>query len=206
MEFNFKEEYVLENDIVKLIPLEINHFENLIEYSINEPELWRFNYGGADGKIKLEKYIENATEQRNKQSQYAFIVYDKKNEKFVGSTRFYNFNWTNRTVEIGYTWYGKEFQATGINKNCKLLMLEFAFEKLDVERVGLAASSLNERSINAMKSIGCTVEGILRNFCLDNYGNRIDAIILSILRKEWFGNVKENLKLKITEKRNANNG
>ena len=59
-----------------------------------------------------------------------------------------------------------------------------------------------------MKSIGCTVEGVLRNFCLDNNGNRIDAIILSILKNEWSESVKNNLKMKIQnyEKRNANTG
>ena len=76
-------------------------------------------------------------------------------------------------------------------------LLEFVFEQIKFERVGFAANNLNERSINAMKSIGCTVEGVFRNYCLDNSGNRIDAVFLSILKNEWFKNVKEDLKTKI---------
>ena len=83
---------------------------------------------------------------------------------------------------------------------CKFLLLEFAFEKLGAIRVGFGANSKNERSINAMKSIGCKVEGILRNYSKDADGNVIDSIKLSILKEEWVGNVKEALKNKIENK------
>lgn len=66
-----------------------------------------------------------------------------------------------------------------------------------MERVAFAANSKNERSINAMKSIGCVVEGISRNISTDAFGNRIDAIRLSIIKNEWFDSVKQNLKNKL---------
>ena len=197
MKINFKENYILENEIVKLRPLELSDYEYLLKYSIEEPELWKFNSGGANGKKNLLKYISNTIKQRDKEEEYPFIVFDKIKNEYVGSTRFYKMNPFNNTVDLGYTWYGKETHGNGVNKNCKYLMLEFAFETMEVERVGFGANNLNEKSIRAMKSIGCSVEGVLRNFCLDNYGNRIDAIILSILKSEWFNHVKENLETKI---------
>ncbi len=197
MQIDFKKKYILENEQVRLRPLETSDFEYLLEYSIHEPELWRFNSGGANGAENLEKYIKNAIRQREDQKEYPFIVFDKQKNKFVGSTRFYNFKPFNNTVDLGYTWYGKRSHGDGTNKNCKYLLLEFAFENMNVERVGFAASNLNTRSINAMKSIGCTVEGVFRNYCLDNYGNRIDAIFLSILKDEWYKNIKEDLTIKI---------
>lgn len=196
---NFKKNYILENEVVKLSPLETSHFDSLLEYSINEPELWEFNSGGANGEENLKQYISNAIQNRNEGNEYPFIVFDKRKNKFVGSTRFYGYRELNSRIEIGYTWYGKETHGNGLNKNCKYLMLEFAFEKLKMERVGFAANNLNKRSINAMKSIGCTIEGVFRNFSLDNYGNIIDCIFLSILKNEWFTTVKENLKSKIAE-------
>ena len=198
MKINFKENYILENEVVRLSPLETSHFDNLLEFSINEPELWKYNSGGANGSENLKKYISNTIEQRKIGKEYPFIVFDKRKNKYVGSTRLYSFKELNNTADLGFTWYGKNYQGTGLNKNCKYLLLEFAFEKIGLERVGFGASNLNERSINAMKSIGCKVEGVFRNYCLDNYGNRIDAIFLSILRTEWFDIVKENLKNKIT--------
>ncbi|OUD32052.1 GNAT family N-acetyltransferase [Flavobacterium sp. FPG59] len=194
MKFDFKEKYILENEYVKLQPLENTDFDNLLEYSENEPEIWEFNSGGANGKENLKKYIANAIKNRESEKEYPFIVFDKKSGKFVGSTRFYGIFLEMKIIEIGYTWYGKKYQGSGINKNCKYLMLEFAFDKLEMERVAFAANSKNEKSLNAMKSIGCVVEGVLRNCSTDAKGERIDSTRLSIIKTEWNENVKNNLK------------
>lgn len=194
MKFDFKEKYILENEFVKLQPLESTDFDILLEYSENEPEIWEFNSGGANGKKNLEKYVANAIKNRESEKEYPFIVFDKISGKFVGSTRFYGIFLEMKTIEIGYTWYGKKYQGSGINKNCKYLLLEFAFEKLEMERVAFAANSKNERSLNAMKSIGCVVEGVLRNCSTDAKGERIDATRLSIIKTEWNETVKEKLK------------
>ena len=196
---HFKFDYILENENVLLKPLKESDFEHLLEYSENEPELWNFNASGANGAENLKKYIATALENKLKETEYPFIVIDKVENKIVGCTRFYLINLFNKTLDIGYTWYGKKYQGTGINKNCKYLLLEFAFEKLAMERVGFRANNRNERSINAMKSIGCIEEGVLRNFAFDAKGNRIDAIVLSILKDEWFTKVKLNLKKTITK-------
>lgn len=197
MKFDFKENYILENEYVRLEPLKSSDFNVLLYYSENEADIWEFNSGGANGKDNLEKYISNAILQRGNEKEYAFIIFDKTTQKYVGSTRFYAIFLENKTIEIGYTWYGKDFQGSGINKNCKYLLLEFAFEKLNMERVAFAANSKNNRSINAMKSIGCVVEGVLRNCGTDANGNRIDATRLSILKDEWYDEVKSKLKQKI---------
>jgi len=194
MNFDFKQNYILENEVVRLEPIKTSDFDVLLTYSENEPEIWKFNAGGANGKDNLEKYISNAIFQREQEKEYAFIIFDKRTNNYVGSTRFYGIFLENQTIEIGYTWYGKEYQGTGINKNCKYLLLEFAFEKLNMERVAFAANSKNSRSLNAMKSIGCVVEGILRNCSKDAEGNRIDVTRLSILKNEWYETVKTKLK------------
>ena len=99
---------------------------------------------------------------------------------------------------MGYTWYGKKFHGTGLNKHCKFLLLQFAFEALQLERVEFRADNRNERSIAAMKSIGCKVDGILRNNMPTAEGNvRRDSIVLSILKDEWFGEVKEKLRQRL---------
>ena len=194
MTFDFKEIYILENEFVKLQPLQNTDFDNLLEYSENEPEIWDYNSGGANGKENLEKYVANAIKNREIEKEYPFIVIDKKSGKIVGSTRFYGIFLDMKTIEIGYTWYGKKYQGNGINKNCKYLMLEFAFDKMEMERVAFAANSKNERSLNAMKSIGCVIEGVLRNCSTNAKGERIDATRLSILKTEWNETVKNNLK------------
>lgn len=200
MNFNFTEEYILENEYVLLRPLTAADKKLIINFGINEPEIWRFNVNGGNGKENFEIYFDTALRLFNEKNHYPFIVFDKRSKQYIGMTRFYDISNEFSRLEIGYTWYGKKFQGTGINKMCKFLLLEFAFEKLGAIRVGFGANSKNERSINAMKSIGCKVEGVLRNYSKDADGNVIDSIKLSILKNEWDESVKEALKKRIENK------
>lgn len=195
---NFPQNTILENEHVLLRPLEITDFENLLEFSINEPNTWEFSLIRANGKENLENYIQLALRAREAKTEFPFIVFDKKSQKYAGSTRFYDINLPHKTLQLGYTWYGKDFRGTGLNKQCKFLLLQFAFETLGMERVEFRADNNNHRSIAAMKSIGCKVEGVFRNH-MPTFGSEIrrDSIILSILRYEWFDEVKENLKSKL---------
>ena len=115
----------------------------------------------------------------------------------AGSTRFYDIQPQNNMLQLGYTWYGEKFRGTGLNKHCKYLLLQLAFEQLDMYRVEFRADARNERSIAAMKSIGCKPEGILRSHLWLEDGSRRDSIVLSILKDEWESSVKENLRKKL---------
>ena len=189
---------ILEDDAVLLRPLEESDVENLLEFSNNEPETWKYSLIQVDGKENLTNYIQLALKARENNTEYPFIVFDKKSGKYAGSTRFYDINLAFKTLQLGYTWYGKEFRGTGLNKHCKFLLLQFAFETLGMDRVEFRADNNNQRSIAAMKSIGCKVEGVLRDH-MPTYNSdvRRDSIILSILRQEWFDEVKINLKAKL---------
>ncbi len=197
MNFDFTQDYILEDETALLRPLKDSDRELLLEYAENEPELWKYSMVETAGKENMQRYISFALNQRKEKKEYPFIVFDKRKNKLVGSTRFYDIQLYHKTLQLGYTWYGKEFQGTGLNKHCKYLLLDFAFDKMEMERVEFRADSTNERSINAMKSIGCKVEGILRSNALCENGKRRDSIVLSILREEWYGEVKENLKQQI---------
>nr|WP_315256949.1 GNAT family protein [uncultured Flavobacterium sp.] len=185
---------ILEDEFVLLRPLELTDVDNFLDISLNEPETWKYSLVPADGKENLINYIQLALKARENKTEFPFIVYDKKSGKYAGSTRFYDINFAFKTVQLGYTWYGKDFRGTGLNKHCKFLLLRFAFETLGMERVEFRADNNNDRSIAAMKSIGCKVDGVLRsNMPTYQSDVRRDSIILSILKEEWFGGVKENL-------------
>lgn len=195
--FKFDESYILEDDFVILSPLQNHDLKNLLTFSFHEPDLWRFSLQSAAGEMNMKKYIETALNNREEKKEYPFIVFDKKKNKYAGSTRFYDIQLEQKTLQLGFTWYGKEFQGTGLNKHCKLLLLEFAFDTMHFERVEFRADNNNERSIAAMKSIGCIEEGVLRQHMIKTDGSRRDSIILSILKNEWQETVKKNLKAKV---------
>ena len=195
MAFNFKSDLILENERVQLRPLSATDHAFLLPFSLKEPALWTYSLTSAAGEEKLENYLQAALQLKEEETGYPFLVYDKKNEKIAGSTRFYSINFHNKTLSIGYTWYGKEFQRTGLNRHCKLLLLTHAFEALEIERVEFRADAKNTRSITAMRAIGCTLEGTLRNNCTSKTGRR-DSVVLSIVKNEW-PKVKKALVAKI---------
>ncbi len=193
---SFNADIILENDRVLLRPLELQDEKYLLPFAINEPDLWQYSLIPANGQSNMLAYIQNAILKKSEQTEYPFIVWDKKVSAYAGSTRFYDIQIANKTMQLGYTWYGKDFQGTGLNKNCKYLMLQFAFEQCKMERVEFRADSNNARSIKAMQGIGCTVEGILRsNVAKPNSNERRNSIVLSILKEEWFNSIKEKLLL-----------
>jgi RimJ/RimL family protein N-acetyltransferase len=190
---DFNENYILQDEKVLLRPLQSDDYDLLVSYALNEPNTWKYSVAELNGAEGMREYIAEALLQRKEQSSYPFIVYDKVTNKFIGSTRFYDIQLKHNTTQLGYTWYSETSRGTGINKHCKYLLLNFAFETLGFERVEFRADVRNELSIAAMKSIGCTVEGILRqNLALPN-GNRRDSIVLSILKSEWESGLKTSL-------------
>ena len=197
-ELNSQKESVLEDDAVLLRLLKEEDYENLLSFSVHEPDTWKYSLVGAEGEEGLKNYMGIALREWKAGKEYPFIVFDKLTNEFAGSTRFYDINEEFKTVQIGYTWYGKKFRGTKLNKHCKYLLLSFAFEELEMERVEFRADNNNERSIAAMKSIGCKVDGVLRSNMPTRDGDRRrDSIVLSILKNEWFDEVKENLKKRL---------
>jgi RimJ/RimL family protein N-acetyltransferase len=186
--------YILEDESVLLRPLQKEDIEFLLPFALNEPDTWKYSSKSAAGEEGMKLYVQDALTARNTGKEYPFIVYDKITERYAGSTRFYDIQPDKQSLHLGYTWYGKDFRGTGLNKHCKFLLLEFAFESLAMDRVEFRAHAQNERSIAAMKSIGCTVEGVLRKQIPLHEGGRRDTIVLSILKDEWFDGIKERLK------------
>lgn len=194
LNFNSQEEYILEDDRVLLRPLTETDLDFLLPFALEEPDTWKYSYISAGGYEGMKNYLNAALEGKALGKEYPFIVFDKQTQNYAGSTRFYDIQPVLQTLQLGYTWYGERFRGTGLNKHCKFLLLQLAFDTFMAERVEFRADGRNERSIAAMKSIGCTPEGILRSSMPLEDGTRRDSIVLSILKHEWESRVKENLK------------
>ena len=192
----FELQPVLENERALLRPLEANDFQHLLPYSLNEPDTWQYGLVTAAGEKNLRDYISAALKNKAEKKEFPFIVFDKRTGRYAGSTRFYDIQPAYLTTQLGFTWYGKEFRRTGLNRHCKLLLLTFAFETWGMERVEFRADAKNEASITAMKAIGCIEEGVLRSHTPTAAGTRRDSMVLSILRNEWFNGVKEKITIR----------
>jgi RimJ/RimL family protein N-acetyltransferase len=91
----------------------------------------------------------------------------------------------NRSLEIGFTRIGKPWQATSVNPESKLLLLEHAFETLGCMRVQLKTDLRNLQSQAAIAKLGAVREGVLRKQLLLPDGHQRDTVMFSITDDEW---------------------
>mgnify|MGYP000412675330 CR=1 FL=1 len=91
----------------------------------------------------------------------------------------------NKVLEIGATWIGREFQGSGLNKNMKFLMLQYAFETLNFQKVEFRIDERNTRSRKAVEKIGATLEGVLRQNVYLLNGFKRSTCCYGILLVEW---------------------
>ncbi len=109
----------------------------------------------------------------------------KKMRPYAGSTRFGLINWKNKVVHIGWTWLGRNFQGTGLNRHIKFLMLTYAFETHGFEKVEFRIDERNTKSRKAVEKIGATLEGIMRKDTIMKDGFRRSTCCYGIIKSEW---------------------
>ena len=195
--FDPQEEYILEDERVLLRPVKEEDWSNFTNLPETSPEIWQYSLMAIQKTEDLKAYFQEAIISRKNGNSYAFIVFDKLTKEWVGCTRFYDTQLKNQSTQLGYTWYKTSVWGTGLNAHCKFLLLQFAFDTMQLERVEFRADNDNKRSIAAMKKIGCTVEGVLRNHMPKPNGGRRDSIILSILKEDWKNTLREKLKAQL---------
>lgn len=174
----------LENDRVLLLPFEDKRNEELQEI-IFDKEIWEFMGMSINNEQGFKNYISKTIKDKNNGLCYPFLVIDKLTNKVVGSTRYGNINTANQKCEIGWTWYGTEFQGTGINKACKYELLKYGFEKIGFRRIQFSADKDNLRSLKAIENLGAKKEGgVFRNNYIAPNGESRTDVYFSIIKNE----------------------
>jgi len=175
---------ILENNIVQLIPLEEKH-TNVLASIAFEKDLILYSPSDISSTEKLQKYINQVMHDKEINTAIPYLIFDKRIQQYIGSTRFGLINNKNKTLHIGWTWISKKSQGTGINKQMKFLMLQYAFEVLHFEKVDFRIDERNIRSRKAVEKIGGILEGILRKDTLMLDGFRRSTCCYGILKEEW---------------------
>ena len=174
----------LENDRVLLRPLAISD-EAALQEIANDTELWVYGLTDLSQPDELRKYIRKAIEDREEGNCAVWTIIDKQSNSVAGCTRLAEISWKDERGQIGWTWIGKDFQGSGLNKAMKFLILKYGFEDLNLNRIELKADERNLRSRMAIKGIGATEEGVLRQHMKIHTGHIRNTVFYSILRSEW---------------------
>ncbi|MBC2845318.1 GNAT family N-acetyltransferase [Winogradskyella flava] len=174
----------LENSRVKLSLLDLTNYQHL-ESIAQEKDLIFYSPSDISTPEKLRAYVEVAVDGYYHKTIIPFIIYDKEKAAYAGSTRFGLINWKNKVLHIGWTWIGHSFQGTKLNTNMKFLMLQYAFETLEFEKVEFRIDERNAKSRRAVEKLGAVLEGVLRNDTLMKDGYRRSTCCYGILKNEW---------------------
>lgn len=179
-----KSAFILENDHVKLAPLTLENYRQLIPIASQE-KLIQYSPSDIATPEALKTYVEMALEQQRQNKGIPFIVYDKKQKMYAGSTRYMNIDRKNKVMHIGSTWIGREFHGSGLNSNIKFLMLNHAFYQMGFEKVEFRIDERNIRSRKAVEKLGGILEGILKKdvYLLDGF--KRNTCCYGILKEEW---------------------
>lgn len=157
-----------------------NH-EQIWTYMPQKPMLHLFDDCFDDWLIKM-----------NRAEQITYAVRRKACYSIVGATSYYDIEFNHKSLSLGYSWYIPEVWGTEINPESKLLMLTQAFEQWHLNRVEIGTDTRNIHSYNAIKKLGATQEGILRQHMILQDGSITDTALFSIIAAEW-PDIKEKL-------------
>lgn len=183
---------------VSLEPLSSQHVESLVTAASED----RSTYGYTnvpDGLDAMVGYVDTLIADREGGRAFPFVQRRSLDDTLVGCTRFMNpFRWFGRgspddpypdEVEIGGTWLAASAQRTGINLEAKLLLLSYAFEHWEVQRVAVCTDARNDRSRRAIEGIGAELDGILRRHRPSTVpgeeGSLRDSAVYSITAEHW---------------------
>ena len=199
MQFDYPPTSVtLTGDHVSLFPLDLQHLKGLQE-AVKDGELWKLWYTFVPTPEGMEAWIKKALQEKSEGVSLPFVIQRKSDNQIVGSTRYMNIEKDVRRLEIGTTWYAKSAQRSPLNTECKLLLLEHAFENLKCLAVEFRTHRFNEPSRKAIMRLGAQQDGILRNHRISSNGTIRDTVVYSIIENEW-GNVKSHLLFLLHEK------
>lgn len=180
-----KEQYIsLSDKRINLLPITKEHILQMRNLS-SDSDVWTWYTEDLTNPNALEEWMTKRMQETERGDKMTYSVQLKSTGEIIGATSYGHIDWAEKGIEIGWTWLGKKFIGTGINKHMKFLMLQHAFEAMGIERLELRTDEKNVRSRKAMEKIGAIHDGTLRNHRSTQGGRRRNTVVYSIIKSEW---------------------
>ncbi|WP_348824979.1 GNAT family N-acetyltransferase [Flavobacterium aestuarii] len=138
---------ILENDLIKLIPLREHHFEELYNVA-SDPLIWEQHPIKDRHKEDVFKTFFDA----GINAKSSFLILDKKTGEIIGTTRFYDYKPESASVAIGFTFIGRKYWGGTYNQSVKKLLIDYAFQ--NVNSILFHVGAENIRSQKAVLKLG----------------------------------------------------
>jgi RimJ/RimL family protein N-acetyltransferase len=152
-------ETVLRGNNVTLRP--VGDAEALAE-AVKDGELWNLWFTRVPTPDEVLGDIQKRIARREQGTEQSFAVLNGKNEP-IGMTAYIAIDPHGPRLEIGKTWYRASSHRAGVNQECKLLLLQQAFEELECIAVEFRTHFYNWTSRRSLEAFGARQDGVLRN-------------------------------------------
>jgi RimJ/RimL family protein N-acetyltransferase len=140
---------LLENNLIKLIPLQENHFEGLYNVA-SDPLIWEQHPIKDRYKEEIFKpFFDIAISSKS-----SFLILEKNTNEIIGNTRFYEYNQEKSSIAIGFTFIGRKFWGGMYNQSTIRLLIDYAF--VNVNSILFHVAADNIRSQKAVLKLGTT--------------------------------------------------
>src|SRR5690606_2315882 len=177
---SFLSPLTLHGRIVQLEPLRQAHAVELRDV-VEDGRLYELWFTSVPRPEAVTAYIDAALDMQVRGIALPFAVRRIADGKLVGCTRYCNVDATHRRLEIGYTFYAASAQRSGVNTECKRLLLEHAFDALACIAVEFRTHWHNLRSRAAIERLGAKLDGVLRHHQRLPDGTLRDTVVYSIV-------------------------
>ncbi len=175
---------ILEGPLVRLRPLEERDVEPLTAIALAHPHEYRLTSTPATPE-QAEAYFARAFREMAEGTSLVAAVEEQPSGRLLGSTRLTEIDPRHRRCELGYTWYRPDVFNSGVNVDCKRLMLGHAFDTLDLIRVQIHTDIRNVRSQRAIRALGARYEGVLRRHMIAKDGEIRDTMVFAVTDEDW---------------------
>ena len=106
-------------------------------------------------------------------------------DRIVGTSSLGDVDLDNERVHLGWTAYAPDVWSTSVNPECKLLLMQHAFEDCGFGRVKIQTDLINDRSQAAIAKLGATREGVLRRHTKRADGTWRDTVVFAVTVDDW---------------------
>ncbi|GAA0776682.1 GNAT family protein [Clostridium subterminale] len=119
---------------------------------------------------------------------YAFYIIDSENDEAIGVIRLMRISHIHRNAVLGMFIGDSNHRNKGIGTEATKLILDFAFNVINLRNIMIETFSFNERAINLCKKIGFKEIGRRRNAII--YGNNeFDEVFMDLLNTDFHESV-----------------
>ena len=153
----------------------------LITKWINDPEVREFI---AQTFPKTEKDEEDWFNKLGSDQKNVVLGIETKNSILIGIMGIHRINWIDRTAITGAVIGEKEYWNKGYGTDAKMILLEYAFNTLNLRRISSSVIAYNKRSLHYSLHCGYKIEGKKRKHIFKK-GKFRDLIELGLFREEW---------------------